>query len=282
MLRVIGKAFVSLLKLIVTYWVGLVLFLVAFSMFGTSAYYFEESGQEFIIAAFMQGAAVFLALSLAFFFFELGTQRRQRGIDKVLGISLKDLRREAAAAVVSATTAVWNKPKSYGLIPEPEEYSAVYEDSKKLVLDRSYQSRDYPNDVLERGTFYWASRAFQNLAFECDQIIRTLGPSLTGYGALLGAMRALEDKVISEKKVWDEYLIISAKQKDFRIPVDAGYDLIVLAASTLDPILVLDSDNYEGSANARSPDEIYYDQFHRSGEWGFWRLEDYEEDTFTD
>lgn len=258
------------------------LFLVAFCFLGTSAYYIGETGHVFITAAFMQGAAVFLALSLAFFFFEFGAQRRQRRVDRVLDIAIQELRNEAVAAVVSATTAVWNEPESFGLIPEPEEFGASFEASKKLLLDRSYQLRDYPDDVLERGTLFWASRSFQDLAIECDQLIRTLGSSLAEYGVLLGAMRVLEDKVSSEKKVWDEYLIISVNQKDRAIPVEAGYNLAVLAADTLRLIDVLDSGDYGGELSPKTIGEADYDNFHRSRDWGFWSPEYYENKTSAD
>ena len=62
------------------YWPGWLLVLFSLACGSAAAIYFEYSNHEFIIAAFLQDAGIFLALALAYFFFEQRSQARRQKI----------------------------------------------------------------------------------------------------------------------------------------------------------------------------------------------------------
>ena len=85
------------------YWIGWLLIAVGLACGSAAAIYFEYSDRPFIVAAFLQGAGVFLALALAYFFFEQRSHTRQQRIDETVRWSIELLRSIAISAVTTTT-----------------------------------------------------------------------------------------------------------------------------------------------------------------------------------
>ena len=252
------------------YWIGWLSFLVFLACGTTAALYFQFLGHEkFIIAAFLQAAGVFLALALAYFFFETRGHTRQRRIDETVDSSLALMRTIATSAVITATGQWWDKPDghdSYGPTTGPR----VYTEARDLVLNRSHQLGDYPNNVHSFGSLEWVFRRFEYLASYCRQLIQTAQSGLVEYGALIRAMQNLENNVASEKQLWEEFqTYVDSRQAP--MPSEAGYNLFSIAELTIRLIDVLDTKAYSGDPEYEARRKFAPETFYRSSDWGFWR-----------
>ena len=260
------------MKILSDYWISWLLGAIALISFTTAALIFQfNAREEFVIAAFLQAAAVFLALAIAYTLFERRSHQRQSRIDAVLVESANNLRDRARAAVINATGEIWAKPEghdSYG----PDNKTKVYEEAKQLVLERSHQVSDYRTNV-HRADLYWIFRRYEDLAYECSQIIRTLSPALVEYGKLRRSMLNYEEMVNLEQRVWDElYRIPTGPDPDAKgVPADAEYNLLVLAEMAVHLIDVIDSKNYVGDPDYDREKLFAPPTFHRSRNWGLWR-----------
>ncbi|MCH8987763.1 MAG: hypothetical protein IIA92_03050 [Chloroflexi bacterium] len=259
----------NLIKRFWIYRIGWLLLTAALCCLGASAYYFEETDHEFIIAAFLQGAAVFLALSLAYFFFESRTHQRQRRLDEVVKRAIGDLRAQAEAAVIVATGVVWDQPSGHDNFG-PNSKPGVFAESRKLIVERSHQIRDYETNILDRGGLFMASRRFEDLAFECEKLLRIHGSEISQHGILVRSLLTLEENVATEQLVWDAYPE-SSKGTSIGLPSDAAFNIVTLAAVALRLIDVIESENYIGDPEYESIRHFRPETFHRSRDWGLWR-----------
>lgn len=235
----------------------------------TAAVYFEKSDHEFIIAAFRQAAAVFLALTLAYFFFESRAQTRQRRIDETVKSSVDLLRNLATSAVITATGQWWDKPEghdSYGLTNGPK----LYQEARDLVIFRSHQLEDYPNNRHSLGSLDWVFRRFEHVVLYSRQMIQTVQPGLVEYGALIRAMVDLEKNILSEKQVWEEFQL-RVESRQVPMPSEAGYNLFSIAELTVRLIDVLDSKELKGDPEYEAGRKLVPETFWRSRDWGNWR-----------
>ena len=252
------------------YWIGWLLLSGFLGCFIAAALYFELSDHKFIIASFLQGAAVALALALAYFFFERRSHQRQKRIEDVMTESVKGLRERAASAVITASGVTQHQPPGHDSFG-PNTEAKVYKQARQLVLDRSRQLFDYPNNLHHRGTLYWVVRRFEDLAFECSQMIRSLSPAIIEYGVLRRAILDFEGLVNTEAKVWDELYRRPPDQTDKSLPAEAEYNLMVLAEVIVRLVDVFDSENYVGDPEHEEVKKYAPPTFHRSSNWGLWR-----------
>ena len=153
----------------------------------------------------------------------------------------------------------------------PNSKARVYQQARQLVLNRSHQLSDFPNNVHHRGTLYWVLRRFEDLAFECSQMIRSLSPAIIEYGVLRRAILDFEGLVNTEARVWDELYKMPQDRNDKSLPAEAEYNLMVLAEVTVRLVDVFDSENYGGDPEYEEVKKYAPPTFYRSSNWGSWR-----------
>ena len=249
------------MRLLSDYWIAWLLLVVSYGCGVTSAIYFEKSDHKFIIAAFLQASAVFLALAVAYFIFESRSHQRQKRIDDGVGQSLKALGERAASAVITATGVVWSEPPGHGS-RELEDRPKLYKEARELVLNRSRQISDYGYDGLHFFARHLVLQYFEDIAWNCDRVISLLGHELTEYPALIRSIVDFQDMVTDERKIWQ---IFRTSDKD--LPPEAEYNLMVLAELTIRLIDVLNSENYAGDPNDEGEEGFVSDLFYRTINW---------------
>jgi len=257
-------------RILAAYWVEWLLFFVFLACGTTAALYFQFLPHEkFIIAALLQVAGVFLALTLAYFFFERKAQIRQRRINETIESSIASMKTLATSAVITVTGQWWDKPDghdSYG----PTNGPKVYSEARELVLYRSHQLGDYRSNVHSLGSLEWVFRQFEHVALDCRQMILTAQLGLIELRALRSAMLNLEERVASEKQLWEEFQI-SADSRRAPIPSEAVYNLFSIAELTVRVIDVLDSKDYSGNPEYEGRRRFAPETFYRSKDWGLRR-----------
>ena len=224
---------------------------------------------EFIVAALLQVAGVLLALALAYLFFEQRAQTRQRRIDETVESSVALLRGIAVSAVITTTGELWDKPDghdSYG----SNSGEKVYQEARRLVLERPHDLADYRSDVHGFGSLEWVFRMSERVALNCRQMIETIEPGLVEFGALLREMVNFESRVVMEKQVWDEFRV-RLESRQIPMPAEAIFNLSVIAELTVRLIDVLDSKNYRGDPEYEAIRKFNPEVFWRGDNWGSWR-----------
>lgn len=273
------------------YWIGITMLAAAIVFFWAAAGVFQYfSYQRFIIASLLQGSAVFLALSLAFFFFEVREHRRRLRINASVDYALESVRSKSMATVINTTGTILELPENY-MNWGPNTKEKTYQASRQLVVDRPPLQQD---DRLLIEDSFRAYRGvlnrFQELANECTQLIRLLSSQLSEFHVLLDSIRALENIVSKETTVWEEFLSLQPTRETAylaweqhergfpgqtrrprtpeALPPEAKYNLLGIAEYAVRLIDVLDSKNFEG-------DPVYEHEKHlapimmwRSNEWG--------------
>ena len=144
------------------------------------------------------------------------------------------------------------------------------EEARKFVLERSRSLDDYSGGIDSYGSLHWVFKRFEELASYCGQMFRTVGPSLIEYGALIRAMINVEDYVNREKRVWEEFRIRTAN-RNTPLPVEASYNLLVIAEVAIRLGDVLDSENLMGDSEYEARRRFAPEVLRRSNEWGEWR-----------
>ena len=265
-----GPGWDMMVKVITNYRLGWILIFGSLVCGTTAASIFQFLNYEkFITAAFLQISGVFLALALAYFFFEIRSQTRQQRIDETVGSSVALIRTLATSAVITATGKWWDKPpghESYG----PTNGPKVYKEARELVLNRSHLLKDYLSNVYGCEPEEWVFRKFDRLAFFCRRMIQTAQPGLVEYGALIRAMQNLEINVASEKQAWEEFPK-NEENHQISIPSEAGYNLYSIAELTVRLIDVLDSKDFGGDPEYEARRKFAPELFYRSNNWGIWR-----------
>ena len=247
------------------YWIGWLLVAVSLACGSAAAIYFEYSKHQFIVAAFLQGAGIALALALAYFFFEQRSHARQQRIDETVRWSIELLRSIAISAVTTTTGSLWNRPDGHDTYG-PSSGERVYQEARSLVLERSLELSEYFDDIHIFGSLDWVFRRFELLASHCYQTNRTIGVGLMEYGALIRAMVNLENGVASEKQVWEEFQT-NLESRQINLPGEAGYNLLVLAELTVRLVDVLDSENLSGDQEYEVIRRFAPETLYRSNRW---------------
>lgn len=224
---------------------------------------------EFIVAACLQGAGVLLALAWAYLFFEQRAQTRQRRIKETVESSVAILRGIATSAVITTTGEIWHKPDghdSYG----PNTGERVYQEARRLVLERSHDLADYRSDVHSFGSLEWVFHISERVGLNCRQMIQTIEQGLIEYGALLREMVDFESRVVIEKQVWDEFRV-RLESRQIPMPAEAIFNMLAIAELTVRLIDVLDSKNYSGNPEYEAIRKFNPVNVWRGDNWGSWR-----------
>ena len=186
------------------FWIGYLLVALCLTWGSVAALYFEYSDHAFITALLLQAAGVFLALALAYIFFEQRTQKRQRKIDNAIRRSAEERREFASSAVITTTGDIFGKPishKNYG----PSNREATYQEARQITLEpHSKNGSDRFNQFPSHrriSELQWVFRGFKELATRCEQTIRLFGPALVQYDGLLRSMVRFEGYVKNEELI---------------------------------------------------------------------------------
>jgi hypothetical protein len=282
-------------QLLADYCTGIIFLVGGITCGFVAAMYFEYSNHEFIIASFLQGAGVLLALGLAFIFFEQRTHKRRNKIDAAVRRSTNDLRTTSEAAVIYATGTIHNEPSSY-LSYGPTNREQTYQAARQITLERSSKQHDLFDEFPDNrhfGEFRSVLLRFQELTVRCEQLVRLFGPGLTEYDALLRCMNDLEIYMKKEESVWKEFLALKSvrdrkyaswekTQKEFpgrfprppmadALPSEAVSNLLGIAELAVRLVDVLESDNFEGDSDYEAKKRFAPVVMLRSDRWGSWR-----------
>jgi hypothetical protein len=278
------------------YWIGCILIFLCLACWIVAALFFQRSDHAFIIASFLQAAGVFLALVLAYFFFEQRSQNRQKKIDKAIRRSTGELRGFASSVVIAITGNIYGKPLShenYG----PSNKEVSYQEARKITLERPSEDvgdmfNEFPSS-RHFGELQWIFWRLEELATKCDQTIRLLGQGLIEYDGLLRSMVSFEGYVTHEQRVWEEFLVLKpVREQEFvswekiekgfpgrfpeplmaeALPSEAISNLLALSRVAVRLIDVLDSQNFEADQLYEAQKSFAPEILLRSSRWGAWK-----------
>ena len=252
-----------------TYLIGWCLLAACLACWTLAAVYFELTDHDFIISTLLQTAGVFLALAIAYFFFEHRSQVRQKKIDLTVDWTVDRLRNLAQRAVTT-TVKQWQehpyRHSEYGTHPK----QLTYEEARKFVLERSLILEEYPCGIDSFGSLYYVFQRFEELAWYCAQTFRTVGSTFVEYGLLVRAMITLEDRVEAESRVWEEFRK-RMESPNSPLSAEASYNLFVIAEVAVHLVDVLDSENFSGDPEYEARRKYVAEVIRRSNEWGEWR-----------
>ena len=228
----------KLLRLIMSYWIGFLLLASAISSFITSAFLFEFTNHEFIIASLIQLAGVLLALSAAYFFFEHRAIARQRRIDETLGTATTGLRgslmRVVSTTVISWDESFWeeNEPSGSGDIEER------FREARECLRNRTLDFAHYEERRPAYSAIYWMLRRFVWSASHCRQTLGLLGEALTEHSSLILAMSTFVNAVDQENELWLRAMKQSGS--DSTTLPEALYNLLVLSDMAIQIVDIID------------------------------------------
>ena len=280
------------------YWISWLLLaacLVSGSVAALLFQYANPKVYEFIIAAFLQTAGVFLALSLAYFFFEQRSHRRQKNIDEAVARLTQSLRGYAVWGVLRTIESIYDKPLTSGL--GPSNIEKAYREARNLALKtHTIVSGSEPNDPLDTeryfGNMLWIFQGLESLAGRLESMRQLVGPALTEYESLSQSMQHLEARIREEGQVWKEFeqreplrdkrfATWERTEKDFpgrmkrppdaeALPREALFNLQVLSGLVVHLVDVLDVPGYEGDQEYEERRKFAPEILMRSNEWGAW------------
>ena len=255
--------------LLETYCIGWLLVLICIACGATAAVVFEYSNHAFVYAALLQAAGVFLALAIAYLFFEHRTQVRQKKIETTVNWSIDRLGSLTKRAAIETVQQWMDHPA------RRSEYRTVrnaltYEKARRFILHRPGFLTGYRSETNYFRTLNWVLRSFEEVASFCEQTNRTIGPGLMEYGALIRAMGNLEYYVETERRVWDGF---SRRISDPNCPLpdEANYNLLVLAELAVRLADVIDSKGFIGDPEYEARRRYTAEARWYSGNWGDWR-----------
>ena len=146
----------------------------------------------------------------------------------------------------------------------------TYQEAHKFKLNRSRLLEDYESGVDSYGTLHWVFKRFDELMSHCNQMFRTVSPSLVEYGMLTQAMIDLENYVEGEQLVWEEF----RKRVDSPhapLPGEASYNLLAIAEVAVRLVDALNSGNLREDPEYETRRRLTPVVVRRSRDWGEWR-----------
>ena len=176
------------------------------------------------------------------------------------------------ATVVTAQQWFDNSVRELGYesMKRPQDYTKARDVILKLTESRPIEPATFSKGVHSYRSLRWVFSAFEELAGQCTQSIRTTGPSFMEFGALTRAILEMEERIEVEKKVWDEFRIRMTNEDEI-LPNPANYNILGLARQAVHFVEIL-----EDKEHYRNPDYDTRNRFPqvtilRSPEWGEWR-----------
>ena len=227
---------------------------------------FEYTNHEFIISSLLQAAGVFLALAIAYFFFEHRSQARQAKIDATIELTVDQLRKLAEHAVITVVKQWKEHPcrhSEYGT----QYQEPTYDEAREFVLKRSRRLEEYPSYIDSFDSLYWVFAMFENLALYSSQSFRTVGANLVEHSVLIREMVNLENRVESEKQAWQGFLV-RTEDSNSPLPPEASYNLLAIAEAAVHLVDVLNSKDFSGDPEYEARRQFAPLVTRRSRQWG--------------
>lgn len=251
---------------------------------------------EFIIAGFLQASGVFLALSLAFFFFEQRTHRRQKNVDTAIENSARLLRGYAILGVIRAINSIYDIHLKYSL--DPSTIENTYREARtRALITHTIESGGDPDDPLDNERNYhhllWIFQELERLAEMLRSTRQILGPALMEYEDLNRTMQNLESRISEEGQNWKEFgQREPSREKRFSdwertekefpgrskkppyanaLPREALFNLQSLSRQVVHLVDLLEAPGFKGDREWRERQKLAPGAFIRSDQWGAWR-----------
>ena len=250
------------------YWIGWCLLATSLICWSMAAILFEFTNHEFIISSLLQASGVFLALAIAYFFFEHGSQVRQAKIDATMELTVDQLRKLAKRAVITVVQQWKEHPHRHNVYGTQYE-APTYDEAREFVLGRSRRLEEYPRDIDSFDSLYWVFAMFENLALYSSQSFRTVGPSLVEHSVLIREMRNLENFVEAEKQAWQGF-VVRTGDANSPLPPEASYNLLAIAEAAVRLLDVLDSKDFGGDPEYEARRPFAQPVRRLSRQWGSW------------
>ena len=151
------------------YWIGWCLLATSLICWSIAAALFEYTNHIFVISSLLQAAGVFLALVIAYFFFEHRSQARQAKIDATIELTVDQLRKLAKHAVITVVQQWKEHPYRHNVYGTQYE-APTYDEAREFVLERSRRLEEYPSDIDSFDSLYWVFEMFENLSILLQSI----------------------------------------------------------------------------------------------------------------
>lgn len=248
------------------YWFGILLSIATGCLFGLTFVANCWLGwNDLLVSAVLQVAGVFLALTLAYFFFELRSHQREEGVKKTIRLFTDRLKLMAEEAVVRSAEQMLMDPLEQARI-DHSPGNKRYDRARELVLVRPMRLKDYEGKPMTYDSLRGVVDCFERLAGSCELALNRIGPSLVEFGFLMRVMINLEGFTKQEVPLLRGF---AAKSRGGALlPALAQMNLLVLAQLAIELIDILNNSNFEDSPkkingkNYPNAVPIY------SGQWG--------------
>ncbi|MDE2899601.1 MAG: ATP-binding protein [Chloroflexota bacterium] len=187
--------------------------------------------------------------------------------------SINRLRNTAKNAIMT-TAQQWQghpaRHREYGTDSKRPKYPEAREWMLGMVEGRHFNPTDYPAGLDSYGSLHWVFRGFEELGQYCTQTIRTIGPSLIQFGALMRAIVEMESCIDFERQVWEGFRLRMDDPND-PLPGEASYNLLSVAFRTVLFVDVLDDEDHYRDPDHSTLDPSHWPVFRQSEKWGAWR-----------
>ncbi|MYC38730.1 MAG: hypothetical protein F4X66_17740 [Chloroflexi bacterium] len=196
-----------------------------------SALLFELTNHEFLVAAFLQLAAVFLALAIAYFFFEHHNITRQSRIGQTFFVATSIVKGRVmmfCPVLVEHWLAAQGRDLESPSVVPKLGFDGRFERARNYIADRGLGLDFYASPEETYESLYWIFRLFVWIADSCKEVVGSHGFVLAENGALLLAIQAYIDEVEREEKVWEAFRANNDIVQS-TLPAEAVYNLFGIA-----------------------------------------------------
>ena len=248
------------------YWFGLLLLCVTSILFVFTVVASCWLGwSDFSAAVSLQVASVFLALTLAYFFFEHRSHEREERIKETIHIFTDRLRLMAVEAVVdSAETMLMDERELAEL--DRSKGNGRYRRARELTITREMDQRKVEVRPITYDKLSPVFDKFQRLAGYCDLIFSRIGSGLHEFGFLLRQMISVQVFIRQEASLWVDFG--QKKGADAVLPSLAQSNLLMLTQVVIELVDILDRAKFRDSRRKLNRKKYPLVAFMYTNEWG--------------
>lgn len=191
------------------YFTGLALLIVAIGLLiGGLVWGGEGQVKPYLTNVLVQGAGVFVALGLAWLFFERHSQYEAAREFVGARIRIIIIRNWACTAITDLTSELFDEPPRLKDNPGPEYLGEHYEEIRQILgVGQGGSFSRLSKDINRtRRRFEWLFVHFIHVGKLCEDVMRLFGPALTRYPELLAAMDRFQNGVNGERESWRGFI----------------------------------------------------------------------------
>lgn len=227
------------------YWFGILLSIATGCLFGLTFVANCWLGwNDLLVSAVLQVAGVFLALTLAYFFFELRSHQREERVKKTIHLFTDRLQLIATEAVVSCAEQFLMEPGDLTQV-DRSKGNKRYENARELTITQRLERRAYENKPMTYESLRNTIEKFQVLAGNCRFCLDKIGPSLNEFGFLMRAMITLERYIEQEIKLWKDFA--EKNEGTTLVPGLAKGNLVALSQLAIELVDILERADFRDS-----------------------------------